>query len=208
MRMTVTPRNSDALVVVDVQNDFCDGGALAVPGADAVLAQINAVAARFTLVVLTQDWHPAGHTSFASSHEGRTPFEMIDMPYGPQTLWPDHCVWNTDGAAFHPLLDVPHAAMVIRKGYHPHVDSYSALYENDRTTPTGLASALREKGVRRIVLAGLAFDYCVAYSALDARREGFEVTVLEPLTAAIDLGGSRAAMHRAMADAGVVFADA
>jgi nicotinamidase/pyrazinamidase len=205
--MPIAPRPHDALVIVDVQNDFCAGGALEVPDADRIVAPLNRVAARFPLVVLTQDWHPSGHSSFASSHAGRSPFETVEMPYGPQMLWPDHCLWGSDGAAFHPALNVPHAAMVIRKGYHAHVDSYSALYENDRTTPTGLAAALREKAVRRIVLAGLALDYCVAYSALDARREGFEVVVLEDLTAAIDLDGSREATRRAMKNVGVVFAD-
>lgn len=203
-----TPLPGDALVVVDVQTDFCEGGRLAVPGGNAVVVPINRLARAFPLVVLTQDWHPPGHSSFASSHPGAAPFSTVTMPYGPQTLWPDHCVQGTAGAAFHPDLDTGAAQIVVRKGWDAAIDSYSALFENDRTTPTGLAGALRERGVGRIVLAGLAFDYCVAWSALDARAAGFEVVVLEDLTAAIDLDGSAARMREAMAAAGVVLARA
>jgi nicotinamidase/pyrazinamidase len=202
------PNPDDVLVVVDLQNDFCEGGALAVAGGGAIVSHVNRVAGRFPFVVLTQDWHPPRHLSFASSHPGMAPFETVEMPYGQQTLWPDHCVWGTAGAAFHPDLDIPKAQLIVRKGWDPAIDSYSALYENDRRTPTGLAGALRERGIRRIVLAGLAFDYCVAYSALDARREGFEVVVLDDLTAAIDLDGSRDRMALAMLEAGVEFATA
>ncbi len=181
---------SDVLIVVDVQNDFCPGGRLAVPGGDEVVMPINALAAHFAHVVLTQDWHPAGHHSFASSHPGRAPFETITAAYGPQVLWPDHCVQGSAGAAFHPALDVPHAALVLRKGFRREIDSYSAFYENDRTTPTGLAGYLRERGLARIFLAGLAFDFCVRYSAEDARRLGFEAIVIEDACRGIDLDGS------------------
>jgi nicotinamidase/pyrazinamidase len=170
---------SDVLIVVDVQNDFCPGGRLAVPGGDEVVMQINRLAAGFAHVLLTQDWHPAGHHSFASSHPGRVPFETITAAYGAQVLWPDHCVQGSAGAAFHPALDVPHAALVLRKGFRREIDSYSAFYENDRTTPTGLAGYLRERGLARIFLAGLAFDFCVRWSAEDARRLGFEAIVIE-----------------------------
>src|SRR6266567_1252331 len=151
----------DVLIVTDPQLDFCPGGALAVPQGDAIVPRVNRLARRFSHVILTQDWHPAGHRSFASSHPGRQPFETIALPYGAQVLWPDHCVQGTQGAAFHAALDIPHAALVIRKGFRPAIDSYSAFYENDRTTPTGLGGYLRERGVRRIFLAGLATDFCV-----------------------------------------------
>jgi len=195
---------SDVLVAVDVQNDFCPGGRLAVPHGDEVVAPINRLAAKFAHVVLTQDWHPAGHLSFASSHPGRQPFESIAVAYGPQVLWPDHCVQGTAGAAFHPALDIPHAALVIRKGFHPAIDSYSTFYENDRTTPTGLAGYLRERGLARVFLAGLAFDFCVRYSAEDARRHGFEVIVIEDACRGIDLDGSMAATRASFAARGVV----
>jgi nicotinamidase/pyrazinamidase len=165
---------SDVLIVIDVQNDFCPGGRLAVPGGDEVVVPINALAAGFAHVVLTQDWHPARHHSFASSHPGRAPFETIAAAYGPQVLWPDHCAQGRAGAAFHPALDVPNAALVLRKGFRREIDSYSAFFENDRTTPTGLAGYLRERGFARVFLAGLAFDFCVRYSAEDARSLGFE----------------------------------
>lgn len=192
----------EALVVIDVQLDFCPGGALAVAGGDAVVDGINALWPEFRAVVLTQDWHPAGHSSFASSHPGRAPFETVTMPYGEQTLWPDHCVQGTDGAAFHPRLRTD-ADLILRKGFRAEVDSYSAFFENDRTTPTGLAGYLRERGLSRLTLVGLATDYCVSFSALDAARLGFAVTVVEGLTRAIDLGGSLAAARAAWKAAGV-----
>jgi nicotinamidase/pyrazinamidase len=193
----------DLLLMVDVQNDFCPGGALAVADGDAVVPVVNRLAERFEHVVLTQDWHPPGHRSFASSHPGSRPFETIAMPYGPQTLWPDHCVQGTPGAAFHPHLKTEKAELVIRKGFRRAIDSYSAFYENDKTTPTGLAGYLRERGLKRIFLAGLATDYCVYYSALDARRLGFDAVVVESGCRGIDLAGSLAAAHAGMAEAGV-----
>jgi nicotinamidase/pyrazinamidase len=193
----------DLLLAIDVQNDFCPGGALAVADGDAVVSVVNRLAERFDHVVLTQDWHPRGHSSFATSHQGSGPFETITMPYGPQTLWPDHCVQGTAGAAFHPELAIDKAQLVIRKGFRPAIDSYSAFYENDRATPTGLAGYLRERGLKRIFMAGLATDYCVHYSALDARRLGFETVVVESGCRAIDLAGSLAAAREAMAAAGV-----
>ncbi len=199
---------ADLLIVIDVQNDFCPGGALAVAGGDEVVPVVNRVARRFAHVVLTQDWHPPHHVSFASSHPGRKPFEVVDLAYGQQTLWPDHCVQNSKGAEFHPGLDIPHAELIARKGFREAVDSYSAFYENDHATPTGLGGYLRERGFRRVFLCGLAIDFCVGYSALDARREGFEVAVIEAACRAIDLQGSLAQAWRAMAEAGVArFAD-
>ncbi len=182
----------DALIIVDPQMDFCPGGALAVAGGDEIMAGIAQLASRFELVVVTQDWHPKGHASFASSHEGAAPFGTTRMPYGEQVLWPDHCVQGTAGADFHPALApaVERAHLILRKGFHPGVDSYSAFYENDRTTRTGLAGYLRDKGVRRCVLVGLAYDFCVAYSAVDAVREGFGATVLKDLTRAIAMPGA------------------
>lgn len=191
-----------ALLVVDPQVDFCPGGALAVPGGDEVVPRLNALARRFDTVLLTQDWHPPGHASFASSHPGRRPFETLELPYGPQTLWPDHCVQGTPGAAFHPGLDLPAATLVLRKGFHPGIDSYSAFVENDRRTRTGLAAYLRERGIARLWLAGLALDYCVAFSAIDGRAAGFDVTVLEDACRAIDLGGSLALARARMREAG------
>ena len=195
-----------ALIAVDVQNDFCPGGALAVPGGDEVIGPINRLIEAFETVVLTQDWHPPGHSSFASSHPGRAPFSSIEMFYGQQTLWPDHCVQGTPGAAFHPELRRDKARLIIRKGIHPSIDSYSTFFENDRQTPTGLAGFLREHGIEHVVLAGLALDYCVAYSALDARVHGFQVTVVADACRAIDLAGSRAAAETEMREAGVAFA--
>ncbi len=199
----ITVQASDVLIVVDVQNDFCPGGALAVPRGDEVVSLINRLAARFRHVVLTQDWHPAGHLSFASSHRGRKPFDTIAAPYGPQVLWPDHCVQESAGAAFHAGLHIPQAALVTRKGLDPAVDSYSAFYENDRTTPTGLGGYLRQRGFVRAVIAGLAFDFCVRYSAEDARREGFDVIVVEDACRGIDIAGSIAATRARFAEEGV-----
>ncbi len=192
----------DVLILIDVQNDFCPGGALAVPDGDAVVPLINRLAGRFAHVLMTQDWHPAGHASFASSHPGRAPFETIELAYGPQTLWPDHCVQQSPGAAFHPDLDLPRAELIIRKGYDPAIDSYSAFFENDQKTATGLTGYLRTRGVERLFLAGLATDFCVAFSAVDAAREGFEVAVIEDACRAIDLEGSLAAARTRMLEAG------
>ena len=194
---------NDVLIVIDVQNDFCPGGALAVPRGDEVVPTINRLAARFLHVVLTQDWHPRGHFSFASTHAGTKPFDVIDAPYGPQVLWPDHCVQATPGADFHRGLQIPHAALILRKGMDRAIDSYSAFYENDRTTPTGLLGYLRERGLTRVFLAGLAFDFCVRYSAEDARREGFAVFVVEDACRSIDLGGSVAATRASFSALGV-----
>jgi nicotinamidase/pyrazinamidase len=191
------------LIVVDVQNDFCPGGALAVPHGDEVIPIVNSLAARFRNVVLTQDWHPRAHSSFASSHPGKIPFETIEVSYGPQVLWPDHCVQGTPGAEFHPALNAPHAALVLRKGFHRAIDSYSAFYENDRKTPTGLTGYLRERGLSRLFLAGLAFDFCVRYSAEDARREGFDAFVIEDACRCIDLNGSVAATRASLAALGI-----
>lgn len=196
----------EVLVVVDMQNDFLPGGALAVRGGDAVVPVVNLLAARFEHVVLTQDWHPPQHLSFASSHPGRRAFETIEAAYGPQVLWPDHCVQGTQGAAFAPGLSITHAQLVLRKGFRAAIDSYSAFCEADGTTLTGLAGYLRERGFGRVVLAGLATDFCVAWSAVDARRYGFEVTVVEDACRAIDTSGSLAAARRRMNDAGVTLA--
>ena len=194
---------SDVLLVVDVQNDFCPDGALAVPRGDEVVPVVNRLGERFAHVILTQDWHPPGHRSFASAHPGRRPFETAELSYGAQTLWPDHCVQDTPGAAFHADLHLPRAELVLRKGFRPTIDSYSALYENDRKTPTGLAGYLRDRGLKRLFLAGLATDFCVHYSALDARGAGFEVVVVEDACRGIDLDGSLAAAYAAMTAAGV-----
>jgi nicotinamidase/pyrazinamidase len=198
----MTPGGGDVFLVVDVQNDFCPDGALAVPSGDAVVPIINRLAVAFDHMLLTQDWHPPGHTSFASSHPGRQPFEAIELAYGAQTLWPDHCVQGSEGASFHPDLDVTRAELIIRKGFDPAIDSYSAFYENDRTTATGLTGYLRTRGFERIFMAGLATDFCVAFSALDAAREGFQVLVIEDACRAIDLDGSLAAAKTQMAEAG------
>jgi nicotinamidase/pyrazinamidase len=197
-------RDDDVLLVVDVQRDFLPGGALAVPDGDAVVAPINALAERFGHVVLTQDWHPAGHVSFASSHPGRAAFETVQLGYGAQVLWPEHCVQDTAGAALAEGLCVPRAEMVIRKGFYQGVDSYSAFVEADRTTKTGLAGYLRERGLGRITVVGLATDFCVAWTALDAKAAGFEVFVVEDACRAIDVDGSLARAWADMAAAGVV----
>ena len=193
----------EALIVVDVQNDFCPGGALAVAGGDAIIPEINALLRQFEVRVLTQDWHPADHASFADNHPGAAPFSMTEMPYGPQVLWPAHCVQGTEGAAFHPRLDTDRGDMVIRKGFRSQIDSYSAFFENDRTTPTGLEGYLRTRGVGAITLVGLATDFCVTYSALDAARLGFRVAVTMSACRAIDLDGSLADACQRMMTAGV-----
>ena len=193
---------TDCLVLVDIQADFLPGGALAVPEGDAVVPLANRLAARFPHVVATQDWHPAGHASFASSHPGRAPFETVAAPYGPQTLWPDHCVIGTEGAGFAPGLDLARAEMIVRKGFRPEIDSYSAFFENDGETPTGLAGWLRERGIARLFFAGLATDFCVGWSVRDARLCGFEAVLVEDACRAIDLDGSRAAALSDMAAAG------
>jgi nicotinamidase/pyrazinamidase len=185
--------------VVDVQNDFCPDGALAVPQGDEIVTLVNRLAANFRNVVLTQDWHPAGHLSFASAHAGRSPYDTIAMPYGPQVLWPDHCVQGTPGAAFHSGLQISHAGLILRKGLDRTIDSYSAFYENDRTTATGLTGYLRERGITRVFLAGLALDFCVRYSAEDAVREGFAVVVIEDACRGIDVQGSIAATRSSLA---------
>jgi nicotinamidase/pyrazinamidase len=196
-----------ALIVIDVQLGFCPGGGLAVPGGDEIVpgvnAAIEAAAAAGDPIILTQDWHPAGHSSFASSHAGRAPYDVIEMPYGPQVLWPDHCVQGTRDAAFHPELATDRARAIVRKGMDPAVDSYSAFFENDHRTPTGLDGLLRALGVGRLTMVGLATDFCVHFSAMDAARLGYAVTVREDLTRAIDLDGSLAAAHEAWAGAGV-----
>jgi nicotinamidase/pyrazinamidase len=194
----------DLLLVVDVQNDFLPGGALAVPEGAAIVPLVNALAQRFAHVALTQDWHAPGHLSFASSHAGRAPFDMITLPYGPQILWPDHCVQGSFGAEFYADLSIPKAELIVRKGYRREIDSYSAFCEADGVTLTGLAGYLRERGFTRVFLAGLATDFCVAYSAVDARKAGFEIVVIEDACRAIDASGSLTAAWERMNDAGVV----
>ena len=196
-----------ALVVIDVQNDFCPGGALEVPDGGAVVPVINRIAPRFSACVLAQDWHPPGHLSFASSHAGKAPFETTALPYGEQVLWPDHCVQGTHGAAFHPDLVTGGADLVLRKGFRPSIDSYSAFYENDRSTSTGLAGYLRSRGISRLFFAGLATDFCVAWSAIDGTREGFETAVIEDACRGIDLDGSMAAAWEQMEAAKVARMD-
>jgi nicotinamidase/pyrazinamidase len=193
----------DVLLVIDVQNDFCPGGALAVPDGDGVLEPIHQIASRFAHIVLTQDWHTANHASFASAHPGKQPFDQIELSYGPQTLWPDHCVQGSQGAEFHPALHLPQGELILRKGFRPQIDSYSAFFENDRVTPTGLAGYLDERGLTRVFLAGLAYDYCVGYSALDARRLGLEAVILRDACRAINLNGSVEKIEAQFADSGV-----
>jgi nicotinamidase/pyrazinamidase len=202
-RMSMKIGDSDVLLVIDVQNDFCPGGRLPVPEGDKVVPVINALARRFHHVVATQDWHPAGHKSFASSHPGRKPYDTIEMDYGPQILWPDHCVQGTDGAEFRADLALPNLELVIRKGFRSHIDSYSAIFENDHKTPTGLAGYLRERGIKRLFVAGLALDFCVRYSAEDARQQGFDVVVIEDACRGIDVGGSVKATHESFAASGI-----
>ena len=193
-----------ALIVIDVQNDFCPGGALAVEGGDQIVSGINALMAEFPAVVLTQDWHPEGHSSFALSHPGKAPFSMIEMPYGPQVLWPEHCIQGSAGAEFHEGLDTTRADLIVRKGYNPRIDSYSAFFENDHETPTGLEGYLRTRGIEKLTMVGLATDYCVNFSAVDAAKLGFTVTVRTDLCRAIDLDGSLKAAMEGMRGAGVV----
>jgi nicotinamidase/pyrazinamidase len=194
---------ASALIIIDVQNDFCPGGALAVAGGDEIIPRVNTLMGDFDATILTQDWHPAGHSSFASSHTDKDPYTLIDMPYGAQVLWPDHCIQGTKGAEFHSELHTDPADMIIRKGYNPAIDSYSAFFENDHETPTGLEGYLRTRGITALTMVGLATDFCVQYSALDAARLGFDVTVLEEACRAIDLDGSLATARAAMQDAGV-----
>jgi nicotinamidase/pyrazinamidase len=195
----------DVLLVVDVQNDFCSGGRLAVPRGEEVVPVINELARQFEHVVLTQDWHPAGHHSFASSHPGKKPYETVELAYGTQILWPDHCIQDTDGAGLHGELRIPHAELVLRKGYHREIDSYSAFYENDHTTHTGLAGYLRERAFERVYIAGLAFDFCVRFSAEDAKREGFEVAVVENACRGIDIEGSLRVTRQTFETLGIRF---
>ncbi|MGD0520358.1 MAG: bifunctional nicotinamidase/pyrazinamidase [Terracidiphilus sp.] len=194
----------DVLVVIDVQNDFCSGGALAVADGDAVIEVIHRIAPKFEHMILTQDWHPAGHSSFASAHPGKKPFEQIELSYGAQTLWPDHCIQGSKGAEFHPALRLPQAELILRKGFRPRIDSYSAFFENDRVTPTGLAGYLEERNLTRVFLVGLAYDYCVGYSALDARRLGLQAVVIRDACRAIDLEGSVARIEAEFDQAGVM----
>lgn len=201
--MSIEPQDGDVLVVIDVQNDFCPGGTLAVPDGDAVVARANALAVAFPHVVFTQDWHTPGHASFASSHPGKAPYQTATLSYGEQVLWPDHCIQGTPGAEFHRGLNRSRAELIVRKGFRPTIDSYSAFFENDQTTRTGLAGYLRDRGFGHVVLCGLAYDFCVKWSALDARREGFAATVVEDACRAIDLDGSAAAARTEMERAGV-----
>ena len=195
---------TNALIVIDVQNDFCPNGALAVPDGDAIVANINALMEEFDATILTQDWHPSGHSSFASSHAGAAPYSGVEMPYGPQVLWPDHCVQGTHGAEFHSDLNVDAADLIVRKGYNPAIDSYSAFFENDQVTPTGLEGYLRTRGITDVTLVGLATDFCVNFSAQDAARLGFNATVRTDSCRAIDHDGSLAAAVQDMEKAGVI----
>ncbi|MGO9547603.1 MAG: bifunctional nicotinamidase/pyrazinamidase [Rhodomicrobium sp.] len=203
MKKAGKPSSREVLLVIDMQNAFCPGGALAVPGGDEIVPLINRIAARFEHVVLTQDWHPAGHSSFASAHPGRKPFETVTLSYGQQVLWPDHCVQDSPSAEFHPDLAIPHAALILRKGSHADIDSYSAFFENDRATPTGLLGYLRERGFNRVFLAGLALDFCVRFSAEDAQANGLPAVILEDACRAIDLNGSLEAARKSFAALGV-----
>ena len=196
----------EAILVIDVQNDFCPGGALAVAGGDEIVAPINALVPEYPVRVFTQDWHPAGHSSFASEHPGHEPFTPTEMPYGPQVLWPDHCVIGSEGAAFHGNLRTEPADLIVRKGFRSEIDSYSAFFENDHKTSTGLDGYLKSRGVRKIAMVGLATDFCVNFSAVDAAKLGFEVTVIESLCRAIDLEGSLEAARNGMSEAGVTLA--
>ena len=201
------PRSDKALIMIDIQNDFCPGGALTVAGGDEIIPRINAMQRDYAVRVLTQDWHPADHSSFAVNQDGAEVFSTVDLPYGPQVLWPEHCVQGTKGSEFHPDLETDHADLILRKGFRAAIDSYSAFYENDQKTPTGLEGYLRERGVHDLVVVGLATDFCVHYSAVDAARLGFGVTVLEGACRAIDMDGSFAGARRNMLDHGVKLAD-
>jgi nicotinamidase/pyrazinamidase len=206
--MSITLHSTDALLVIDLQNDFCPavygtGGALAVAGGDEIVPLVNSLARAFPHVLLTQDWHPPAHISFASAHAGAQPYQTIAAPYGPQTLWPDHCLQGSAGAAFHPGLDLPQAELILRKGFRPHIDSYSAFLENDHATPTGLAGYLRERGLQRLFLCGLAYDFCVRFSAIDGAALGFECLVLEDATCAVNLPGSVDITNESLTAAGV-----
>jgi nicotinamidase/pyrazinamidase len=194
---------TDALLVIDLQQDFCPGGSLAVTDGDAIVPLINTLAQRFDHVLLTQDWHPPAHISFASTHTNKKPFESIEAPYGPQTLWPEQCLQHSNGAAFHPGLDLPHAELILRKGFRPNIDSYSAFLENDRTTRTGLAGYLQDRGLKRLFLCGLAYDFCVRFSAIDGKQLGFETIVIEDATRPVNLPGSVDATNEAFAAAGI-----
>ena len=204
--MAKTPPNNSVLLVVDVQNDFCSAGGLPVPGGEEIVPLVNRLGAAFSAVVVTQDWHPPGHSSFASAHPGQQPYGLIDAPYGPQVLWPDHCVQGTNGAEFHEDLDLTPADLVVRKGFRPAIDSYSAFQENDRKTSTGLAGYLRDRDIDHVTLCGLAFDFCVKWSALDAVANGFGATVLTDACRAIDLEGSKATAQAELISAGVTLA--
>ena len=194
---------TDALLVIDVQNDFMPGGALAVADGDAVVPIINTLATKFDHVILTQDWHPTAHISFATTHADKNPYDVIQAPYGPQTLWPEHCLQHTEGAAFHRALDIPHAELILRKGFRRHIDSYSAFLENDHCTPTGLAGYLRERNLTRLFLCGLAYDFCVRYSAIDGHNLGFETIVIEDATRPVNLSSSIAETNTALASANI-----
>ena len=200
--MQIMPQ--DVLIVTDVQNDFCPGGALAVPDGDAVIEVIHRIAPKFEHIVLTQDWHPAGHSSFASAHARKQPFDIVELNYGMQTLWPDHCVQGSKGAEFHPALQLPQAELILRKGFRRRIDSYSAFFENDRWTPTGLAGYLQERNLTRVFLVGLAYDFCVGYSALDTRRVGLQAVVIRDACRAINLEGSVASIEAGFDQAGVM----
>jgi len=195
-----------ALVIIDVQHDFCPGGALAVADGDAVVPIVNRLQSAFPLRILTQDWHPADHTSFADNHQGAEPFSMTEMPYGPQVLWPSHCIQGTQGAELHKDLETGSASIIIRKGFRPEIDSYSAFFENDRNTPTGLKGYLKDLGITSLAMAGLATDFCVRYSAVDAAKLGFDVTLIEDACRAIDMNGSLTEAMKDMADHGVTLA--
>jgi len=201
--MLIALQPTDALLVIDVQNDFMPGGNLAVKDGDAIVPIINALAQKFDHVILTQDWHPTQHISFASTHTSKQPFETIDAPYGPQTLWPDHVLQHTEGAAFHPALSIPHAELILRKGFRRHIDSYSTFLENDHRTPTGLAGYLRERGLKRLFLCGLAYDFCVRHSAIDGKALGFETIVIEDATRPVNLPGSVEETNAALAAAAI-----
>ena len=205
MPVTLQPgvQPSDALIVIDVQNDFCPGGALPVTGGDTIIPLINSLATKLPHVILTQDWHPQSHISFSTSHSGHHAYESIEGPYGPQTLWPEHCIQNTPGAAFHPALQIPQAQLILRKGFRPAIDSYSAFLENDHFTPTGLAGYLRERGLTRLFLCGLAYDFCVRHSAIDGTHLGFECIVIEDATRPVNISGSVAETNAVLAKANI-----